>query len=131
MSVLRQTIVVALVAACIANAGEPSSTLEQLQKKQPFTSWVGMTDTKAVQESTMIYQATLSSLIRVGPGKPAASYMPFLNGYIEEFNRLDAQYHFIETVEREDICERLVEILTVLKLPGIQSCDDLPAVRNW
>jgi hypothetical protein len=132
MNVLRALAATTLLTICsITNATEPSMTLEQLQKRQPFSSWIGMTDTKAVQASTLIYQATVSSLIRIGLGKPSASYMPTLNGYIEEFNRLDAQYHFIETVEREDICERLAEIVVILKLPGTKGCDDLSAVRNW
>src|SRR6185503_20845331 len=111
MKILRTFVAASfLTTCCVANSGEASATLEKLQKTQPFSTWIGMTDTKAVQASNLIYQATLSSLIRIGAGKPSSSYLPVLNGYIEEFNRLDAQYHFIETIEREDICERLAEI---------------------
>jgi hypothetical protein len=113
-------------------SAEPAPmTLEQLQARIPFSSWVGHVSPKALEESRLIYKETLSKLILTGAGRSTDSYIPALNKYIEEFNRIDEKYEFIETVEREDICESLEEILDVLQLPGIEECDDLPAVRNW
>jgi hypothetical protein len=106
-------------------------TLEQLQAKTPFSSWEGHVNSEALEESRVIYKATLSKLVQVGLGKPKDTYVPLLNRYVEEFNRIDEDYAFIETIEREDICEHLAEILDILQLPGIEECDDLPAVRNW
>ena len=115
----------------IVLAAGPPMTLEQLQAETPFTSWEGHVDPKAIGESRHIYKTTLSKLIQAGPGKSKDTYIPLLNRYIEEFNRIDEEYEFIATIEREDICEHLVQILDILNLPGIQECDDLPAVRNW
>jgi len=79
----------------------------------------------------LIYKTTLSKLILIGTGKPKDTYIPTLSKYIEEFNRIDEKYEFINTIEREDICEHIEEILDVLNLPGVKECDDLPAARNW
>ncbi len=106
-------------------------TLERLQAKTPFSSWEGHVNPRALDESRLIYKTTLSKLVQIGVGKPKDTYLPPLNNYIEEFNRIDEKYEFIETIEREDICEHLVEILGVLQLAGVEECDDLPAVRNW
>ena len=113
------------------SAAGPPMTLEQLQAKTPFSSWEGHVDSKALAESRLIYKTTLSKLVQVGLGKQKDAYIPLLNRYIEEFNRIDEEYEFIETIEREDICEHLGQILDILKLPGVEDCDDLPAVRNW
>jgi hypothetical protein len=106
-------------------------TLEKLQAETPFSSWEGHVSPEALGESRLIYTSTLSKLAEIGPGKPEDVYIPVLNRYIEEFNRIDEEYEFIETIEREDICEQLGKILDVLKIPGIAECDDLPAERNW
>lgn len=106
-------------------------TLEQLQANTPFSSWEGHVDSKALGESRLIYKTTLSNLMQVGLGQPKEIYIPLLNRFIEEFNRIDEEYEFIETIEREDICEHLEQILDILNLPGVGECDDLPAVRNW
>jgi hypothetical protein len=133
MNTLRCLAFVLLIIIATPNysAERASMTLEQLQAKSPFASWVGHVNPKALEESRLIYRATLSKLILIGTGKPKETYIPVLSKYIEEFNRIDEKYEFIETIEREDICEHLAEILVVLKLPGIKECDDLPAERNW
>jgi|SRR5215831_18943341 len=112
-------------------AASPPMTLEKLQATKPFASWEGHVNSKALDESRLIYRSTVSKLAQIGLGKPKDAYLPVLNRYIEEFNRIDEKYEFIETIEREDICETLAQILDVLKLPGLAECDDLPAVRNW
>jgi hypothetical protein len=106
-------------------------TLEELQRKTPFTSWEGSVDADALDASRRAYATLMTQLVALGPEQPADAYLPALNGYIEEFNRLDEEFEFIETIEREDICECLQDVLDVLDLPDIGECDDLPAVRNW
>ena len=123
-------LLLSFVTPILSAAGTPM-TLEQLQAKTPFLTWEGHVNPKALGESRLIYKSTLSKLIQAGLGKPKDTYIPLLNSYIEEFNRIDEKYEFIETIEREDICEQLEQILDILKLPGIGECDDLPAVRNW
>jgi hypothetical protein len=133
MKPLRIAALALLVVLAVPNhSAEPGSmTLEQLKSRIPFASWSGHVDAKALQESRRIYSDTLSALIQIGPNKPKDKYIPVLNRYIEEFNRIDEKYEFIMTIEREDICDQLRAILDVLKLPGISDCDDLPAVRDW
>jgi hypothetical protein len=121
----------AIAGVSLATPTGPKVTLELLQKRTPFESWRGYAPEPAIAASQQIYQSTLASLVRIGTGKSKNAYMPTLNRYIEEFNRIDEEFQFIETVEREDICERLGEILAVLALPGIDDCDDVEAVRNW
>ena len=74
---------------------------------------------------------TLSKLIALGLGKPESAYAPILGDYIAQFNRLNEQYEFVDTIEREDICEHMGEILDMLQLPSYQECDDLPVARDW
>ena len=130
LRLLAFPLMLSFVTPNLSAAGLPM-TLELLQAKTPFSSWEGHVNPKALGESRLIYKTTLSKLVQVGLGKPKDAYIPYLNRYIEEFNRIDEEYEFIETIEREDICEHLAQILDVLKLPGIGECDDLPAVRNW
>ena len=133
MTLLRFLVFLLLLSFVTPNFSATGSpmTLEQLQAKTPFSSWEGHINSKALGESRLIYTTTLSKISQVGLGKPKDVYIPLLNRYIEEFNRIDEEYEFIATIEREDICEHLEQILDILKLPGIGECDDLPAERNW
>ena len=133
MSPLRRLAFLLILSFVTANfsAAGPPMTLEQLQAKTPFSSWEGHVNPKALGESRLIYKSTLAELVQIGLGRPKDAYIPVLNRYIEEFNRIDEEYEFIETIEREDICEHLEQVLDILKLPGIEECDDLPAVRDW
>jgi hypothetical protein len=112
-------------------AAKPTMSLENLRARKPFSSWEGHVNPKALDKSRRIYKSTVSKIVQIGLGKSRGAYLPVLNRYIEEFNRIDNKFEFIETIEREDICEHLAQILGLLKLPGIAECDDLPAVRNW
>jgi hypothetical protein len=112
-------------------AAKPPMTLEGLQATKPFSSWEGHVNPRALDESRRIYKSTVSKLVQIGLGKSRGAYLPVLNRYIEEFNRIEDKYEFIETIEREDICENLSQILGLLKLQGVAKCDDLPAARNW
>jgi hypothetical protein len=128
---LCSLLLAAIAGASLATPPGPTMTLELLQKRTPFESWRGYAPEPAIAASQQIYRATLASLVKIGAGKSKDAYMPTLNRYIEEFNRIDEEFRFIETVEREDICERLAEILAILALPGINDCDDVEAVRDW
>ncbi|HEV7606691.1 MAG TPA: hypothetical protein VGO61_05105 [Steroidobacteraceae bacterium] len=133
MSTLRFIVFAFLVAFSTPNHSveRKQMSLEELQTKIPFSSWAGHVNSKALDASREIYKTTLSKLVQIGIGKPKDSYIPVLSKYIEDFNRIDERYEFIETIEREDICEHLGEILAILKLPGVEECDDLPVERNW
>lgn len=125
-------VLLGMLGSTAAVAVEPaSSALRQLQAQVPFVSWEGHVIPAAIAESRLIYKTTVSKIIDIGTGKPKQTYLPVLNGYIEGFNRVDEKYEFIETDEREEICERLAEILAVLSLPGVRNCDDLTAARDW
>jgi hypothetical protein len=54
---------------------------------------------------------TVEELLKHGPRASEKERMAVLQQCIESFNELDAEMQFIETVEREDICEEFEAIV--------------------
>jgi len=69
---------------------------------------------------------TVEALVELGPRASESNRMAILQRCIESFNILDAKMHFIETVEREDICE---EFEAIVHACGLGAHKDL--VDRW
>ncbi len=105
-------------------------TLETLRDHQFFTRWDEYPPNKAIRASRRIMSDTVQQLLDLGPAAPESERMAILQGCIEKFNSLDAEMdHFIETVEREDICE---EFEAIVHACGLGAHDDLADEwRDW
>lgn len=86
-------------------------TLEQLLNKPIFLNWEGYAPDAALDASRELIQRTIKALMAIGEDPDETQRMAILEQCIEGFNTLDGQHDwFIETVEREDICEVFYEI---------------------
>ena len=108
------------------------ATLQEMQKRTAFKSWEGYTDEEAIEDSRAIYSETVQLLIELGPEPDRERVLAILGQCIEAFNALDAKYgQFIETVERENICETVVELAAACGITDVD-CDDMPGEgRDW
>ena len=87
-------------------------TLEELRGHLFFPRWKSYPPTGAVDASRKIMADTVERLLRLGKQASQDARMSVLRECIESFNELDSEMrHFIETVEREDICEEFEAIV--------------------
>jgi hypothetical protein len=85
--------------------------LEDLRVHKFFAKWKDYPPPKAIRASRNVMTATVETLIELGPTASEDERMAILQRCIETFNRLDTELQFIETVEREDICEEFEAIV--------------------
>lgn len=106
-------------------------TLDELSRRQFFPDWE-YPPAAATDASRAIMAATVTRLIGLGPDASEADQMAVLQRCIESFNELDADERligFIETVEREDICE---EFEAIVHACGLGHHEDLADEwRDW
>jgi hypothetical protein len=104
-------------------------SLTELREHQFFARWKDYPPQKLIVASREIMSDTVEQLIGLGPTAPERERMAVLRECIEAFNRLDADTHFIETVEREDICE---EFEAIVHACGLGKHEDLADEwREW
>jgi len=105
-------------------------TLEALRQKKWLKSWKEYPPAKATRACRKNFRDTVSALIRLGPKAKRRDVLAVLQACVERLNELDATNgHFIETVEREDLCEEFEEIVYAAGLGG---CKDLAdRWREW
>jgi len=105
-------------------------TLEELRDHQFFPQWDEYPPKKAIRASRRIMTGTIQQLLDLGRAAPELDRMAILQDCIERFNSIDAEMgHFIETVEREDICE---EFEAIVRACGLGAHEDLADQwRDW
>ena len=105
-------------------------TLEGLRDHQFFPRWNDYPSEKAVCASRQIMADTVLQLTRVGAGAPESERMAVPQDCIQRFNLMDAEMGgFIETVEREAICE---EFDAIVHACGLGAHEDLADEwRDW
>jgi hypothetical protein len=89
-------------------------TLEGFRRRRFLASWSrppAYPTPELTRASRALLQDAVERLLALGPGARQASKMKVLRECVDAFNRLDEENdHFIETDEREDICEHIEEI---------------------
>ena len=85
----------------------------------PFRSWDGQENisTANAKKAASLYRKTRASLIKLleNPNEDTMKHIEVLiREYTQGFNKMDKRNCFIETIEREDIYDALVEILDLL-----------------
>lgn len=103
--------------------------LEELKERQHFPTWKRHPPAKATRASRKLMTKTIEDLIELGSDASEADRMTVLQQCIESFNELDAELQFIETIEREDICEEFEEIVHACGLGHHQNLAD--EWRDW
>jgi hypothetical protein len=86
-------------------------TLTDLLSHEFFPRWEDYPPTEAARASRDLMAATVRRLIDLGEAASEEARKAILRACIESFNELDAKLGFIETVEREDICEEFEAIV--------------------
>jgi hypothetical protein len=101
-------------------------TLAELAQKDLFPQWDEYPPPAARRETLKTMHELIEQL-RNDPKLTASAARAHLETYVRKLNRLD-QLHggFIETVERDDICEVFEEILAAAKFPEL-----LESVHEW
>jgi hypothetical protein len=104
-------------------------TLEQLRERPFFSGWRPYQSARRVNASRQIMQDTVAALIALGPGAPRENRLAALERCVEAFNALDARSRFIETIEREEICEELEAIAHACGVGYVDNLAD--RWRDW
>jgi hypothetical protein len=104
-------------------------TLKDLLGHHFFPNWNDFPSPGRVLASRQILTRTVEQLLELGRRAPRKKRMAILKECIESFNELDAEHSFIETVEREDICE---EFEAIVHACGLGDQKDLADKwRDW
>lgn len=107
-----------------------SITLEKLLERKFFLTWDEYPSDVAKKASIAIMQNTVENLMRLPLGADESVKLIHLKDCILSFNTIDEKYdNFIETIEREDICEEFEGILNACKLGYLEDLAD--EWRDW
>ncbi len=103
-------------------------TWEKLRAKTRFGEWADHLDEAIVASARKLFVDAVDNLANVPPQGGKRKARAAVRDLVEGFNRLDVEHgRFIETVEREEICAELDELLFLARLP-----EDLADVwRDW
>ena len=104
-------------------------TLEGLRNKRRFVGWQGFVRKKALDACRKDFRETIDALIALGPEPKVIPRIRILKRCITELNRLDEEYGFIATIEREDLCEEFEEIVYACGFHELQDLAD--RWRDW
>lgn len=87
-----------------------AATLPKLLKKRRFSSWSGHVSVKPLRATRQLFRDTIQALIDLGSEPRTRDSLRILRSCIQSLNALDEQHEFIDTIEREDLCEEFEEI---------------------
>jgi len=105
-------------------------TFSKLLAKDLFPTWEDYPPEAAKEGCRRIIRAFIQKLAESKAPLERALVAGELKKSVEELNQLDTEHkHFIETIEREDLCEVLDEVLHAAKFPELT--DDIENWRDW
>jgi hypothetical protein len=103
-------------------------TLDSLVDRPWFASWEDANSNLPRHECRSLI-AKLVNELRAVPKLTLGVVRKHLKQSVKDFNRLDAERHFIATIEREDLCEAYEQIMCAAKFP--QAVDQIGQWRDW
>lgn len=103
-------------------------TLDSLVDRPWFASWEEA-DSKLPLHECRSLIARLVNELRAAPKLTLGFVKKYLKQSVKDFNHLDAEHHFIATIEREDLCEAYDQIMCAAKFP--QAVDQIDQWREW
>jgi hypothetical protein len=86
-------------------------TLDKLRSRQFFSNWGGYRTPEVIATSRKLMTNTVEELIKLGSAACENDRMAVLQRCIESFNELNGKMHFIDTIDREHICEEFEAIV--------------------
>jgi hypothetical protein len=104
-------------------------TLDELLSHKFFSRWCEYPPATMIRASREIMKDTVEGLIALGPQAVEQERMDLLQKCIEQFNRLDAENDWIETLEREHICKEFDAIVHACGLGAHEHLAD--RWRDW
>lgn len=90
-------------------------TLADFRRTTLFAGWEGYREKSLIEASRRIFGATVDKLAGLEPGQVDAR-LNVMQACIEQFNDLDSEHAFIETIEREEICEAFAQLARIVGL---------------
>ncbi len=104
-------------------------TLDALKGKQRFVSWEGSVSDELINVCRHLFLDTIAGLME-REGKPRKKeVVAILRECVERLNELDTEYYFIATIEREDLCQEIDEIICASGFPNDEGIAD--RWREW
>ena len=103
-------------------------TLDSLVDRRWFASWEDADSNLPLHECRSLIVKLVNEL-RAAPKLTLGVVKKHLKQSVKDFNRLDAEHHFIATIEREDLCEAYEQIMCAAKFP--QVVDQVEQWRAW
>jgi len=100
--------------------------LELLRSNRFFESWNGFVPAEKISASEEALRSFLNRLIQSGPTVDEALARAYVDDAVRLFNDLDDGW--IVTTEREDICDRISDILAAA---GFEPDEDWFCEREW
>jgi hypothetical protein len=105
-------------------------TLEDFRQQTPFPRWGGYVEPAALRGARRIIRETIDALIALGPDAPEPARIDEVRNCVERFNQLDVRFGgFIETIEREHICDLIEELASLIDLDDYDNA--LTGDRDW
>lgn len=105
-----------------------SLTLEKLSQKDWLEDWSDEVPANAKLKSVELLIQLVAALAANSKRTKAAT-RKLLKQTVESLNQLDSVYSFVHTVEREDLCEALTQIVSAAGFPML--ADDIDQMRDW
>lgn len=111
-------------------------SFEELRKNKPTIQWVENDEDNEffneenINATNEVLDSFINSLEKLGTNPPEAEIMKIVKDVVIKFNELNEQYdYYIETMEREDLCEF---IDTAVSIAGLETDDDITEEwREW
>jgi hypothetical protein len=103
-------------------------TWEKLRAKTRFPTWAEHIGDDVVAASRQLFVEAVDALAVARSKGGRRKARAVMKALVEGFNRLDDQHgHFIETLEREEICGEIADVALLAGLPG----DVADEWRDW
>lgn len=100
-----------------------------MKSKKRFVSWEGAVSVELIEVCRQVFLDAIDALME-REGKPRKKLVvSVLRECVERLNELDAEQHFIDTIEREDLCQEIDEIVCASGFPNDEGIAD--RWREW
>lgn len=101
--------------------------MEKLKRKQRFVSWKKWKSSELIVHCRTIFNEAIDKLLEGENSKKKVRSI--IRQCVESLNRLDNENQFIDTIEREDLCLEIDELLFACGYPEEQGIED--RWREW
>jgi hypothetical protein len=101
----------------------------KLKSKRRFATWKGGVSQELTNICRHVFDETIDMLMKCDDKPRKRRVVSILQKCVDRLNQLDAEHHFIETVEREELCQEIDEIICACGFPKDEGIAD--RWREW